>query len=117
MLPYFRKLETDLDFAGRAARRLRARRRSAARRPRMWPPLSHAMQQYADERQIPHVADMNADFRDGYGSLPMSNTAERRASAAMCYLDASVRARPNLTHRVPGDRHGALCSRAGASPA
>ncbi|HEY1982343.1 MAG TPA: GMC family oxidoreductase N-terminal domain-containing protein, partial [Xanthobacteraceae bacterium] len=40
---------------------------------------------------------MNGDFRDGYGSLPMSNTADRRASAAICYLDAGVRARKNLT--------------------
>ena len=40
---------------------------------------------------------MNGDFRDGYCALPMSNTTERRASAAICYLDAAVRARPNLT--------------------
>ena len=26
-----------------------------------------------EERQIPFVAEMNADFRDGYGSVPMSN--------------------------------------------
>src|SRR5207302_1752942 len=65
--------------------------------PAEWAPLSRAMHQYATERQMPHVADMNGDFRDGYGSLPMSNTTERRASAAMCYLDATVRARPNLS--------------------
>ena len=75
----------------------RARPRSAARRRPQWAPLSRAMHQYALERQMPHVADMNGDFRDGYGSLPMSNTTERRASAAMCYLDATVRARKNLT--------------------
>ena len=46
---------------------------------------------------MPLVADMNGDFRDGYCALPMSNTTERRASAAICYLDAAVRARPNLT--------------------
>jgi 5-(hydroxymethyl)furfural/furfural oxidase len=46
---------------------------------------------------MPHLADMNGDFRDGYGSLPMSNTAERRASSAICYLDAAGRARRNLT--------------------
>ena len=48
-------------------------------------------------RQLPFIADMNADFRDGYCSLPMSNSATRRASTAMCYLDASVRRRSNLT--------------------
>jgi 5-(hydroxymethyl)furfural/furfural oxidase len=57
---------------------------------------------------MPHVADMNGDFRDGYGSLPMSNTPERRASAAICYLDAAVRARPNLTIACPATVTGFL---------
>jgi 5-(hydroxymethyl)furfural/furfural oxidase len=39
---------------------------------------------------------MNADFRDGYGAVPMSNTPERRASASLCYLTADVRRRGNL---------------------
>ena len=39
---------------------------------------------------------MNADFRDGYGAVPMSNWPEKRASAAICYLDAAVRRRDNL---------------------
>ena len=52
---------------------------------------------FAQERQIPFIADMNADFRDGYGAVPMSNWPDKRASAAICYLDASVRARGNLT--------------------
>ena len=40
---------------------------------------------------------MNGDFRDGYASVPMSNWPDQRASSAICYLDASVRARSNLT--------------------
>ena len=96
MLPYFRKLETDSDFRGDLhgdsgpipIRRI----------PReQWPPLSRAVDQYASESQTPHIADMNGDFRDGIGSLPMSNTAMRRGSTAMSYLDAGVRARKNLT--------------------
>ncbi len=39
---------------------------------------------------------MNADFRDGYGGVPMSNWPEKRASAAICYLTAAVRRRDNL---------------------
>ena len=62
-----------------------------------WPPLSKAVHAYAQERQIPFIADMNADFRDGYGAVPMSNWPGKRASSAICYLDASVRARGNLT--------------------
>jgi 2-polyprenyl-6-methoxyphenol hydroxylase-like FAD-dependent oxidoreductase len=40
---------------------------------------------------------MNGDFRDGYGAVPMSNWSNKRASSAICYLDAAVRARGNLT--------------------
>jgi 5-(hydroxymethyl)furfural/furfural oxidase len=96
VLPYFRKLEHDLDFAGDlhgASGPTPIRRTPQAQ----WAPLSRAVHQYALERQMPHVADMNGDFRDGYGSLPMANTVEYRASAAICYLDAGVRARRNLT--------------------
>jgi 5-(hydroxymethyl)furfural/furfural oxidase len=100
VLPFFNKLEHDLDFAGPlhgAAGPTPIRRTP----PEQWAPLSRAVHRYALERQMPHVADMNGDFRDGYGSLPMSNTPERRASAAICYLDAAVRARPNLTIACP----------------
>ena len=107
VLPYFNKLERDLDFAGplHGASGPTPVRRTP---PAEWAPLSHAMHQYALERQRPHVADMNGDFRDGYGSLPMSNTVERRASAAMCYLDAGVRARPNLSIACPATVTGFL---------
>jgi 5-(hydroxymethyl)furfural/furfural oxidase len=96
VLPYFKKLERDLDFAGDLHGQSGP---TPIRRtpPTQWAPLSRAVHAYASERQMPHVADMNGDFRDGCGSLPMANTAERRASAAICYLDAGVRARKNLT--------------------
>jgi 5-(hydroxymethyl)furfural/furfural oxidase len=96
VLPYFRKLETDLDFQGDMhgdSGPLPIRRTPSSN----WPPLSRAVEQFAQERQMPNIADMNGDFRDGHGTLPMSNTTERRASSAICYLDAATRARPNLT--------------------
>jgi len=40
---------------------------------------------------------MNGDFRDGYAVAPISNWPDKRASAAICYLTADVRARSNLT--------------------
>ena len=66
VLPFFRKLENDFDFGGDHARQ---------RRPGAGPP--HAARSNGrrcrrrcraspSERQIPFVADMNADFRDGY---------------------------------------------------
>jgi 5-(hydroxymethyl)furfural/furfural oxidase len=96
VLPYFRKLETDSDFQGdlHGDNGPIPIRRTP---PENWPPLTRAIEQFVRERQTPHIADMNGDFRDGYGSLPMSNTPERRGSTAMSYLGADVRARKNLT--------------------
>jgi 5-(hydroxymethyl)furfural/furfural oxidase len=96
VLPFYRKLEHDLDFGGELHGRdgpVPIRRT----RPEDWAPLSKAVAAYARERQIPFIADMNADFRDGYGAVPMSNWPDKRASAAICYLDAAVRARGNLS--------------------
>ncbi len=96
VLPYYCKLETDLDFDGALhgkdgpmpIRRTRAED---------WAPLSKAVGVFAREHQIPFIADMNTDFRDGYGAVPMSNWPDKRGSAAICYLDANVRGRRNLT--------------------
>jgi len=96
VLPYYRKLENELDFWGDMHGKdgpVPIRRT----RPEDWAPLSKAVHAFAQERQIPFIADMNADFRDGYGAVPMSNWPHKRASAAICYLDATLRARPNLT--------------------
>jgi 5-(hydroxymethyl)furfural/furfural oxidase len=96
VLPYFRKLETDFDFHGDLhgdSGPIPIRRTPTEQ----WPPLSRAVEQYAREHQATRIADMNGDFRDGIGSLPMSNTPARRGSTAMSYLDASVRGRKNLT--------------------
>ena len=77
VLPYYRKLENDWDFDGD----LHGRDgpvpigRTA---PADWAPLAKAVHAFAQERQIPFVSDMNADFRDGYGAVPMSNWPARR---------------------------------------
>ena len=95
VLPYYRRLEHDWDFDGA----LHGQdgpvpiRRTAVEE---WAPLAKAVHQFAQERQIPFVADMNADFRDGYGGVPMSNWPQKRGSAAICYLSAGVRSRDNL---------------------
>ena len=84
VLPYFRKLENELDFDGALHGKdgpVPIRRTGAED----WAPLSKAVQNFAQERQIPFIADMNADFREGYGAVPMSNwprkTRARRRSA------------------------------------
>jgi 5-(hydroxymethyl)furfural/furfural oxidase len=115
VLPFYRKLEHDLDFGGEMHGNdgpVPIRRT----KPDDWAPLSKAVHAYAQERQIPFIADMNVDFRDGYGAVPMSNWPDKRASAAICYLDAAVRARSNLTI-INGVFATASCSRADASSA
>jgi 5-(hydroxymethyl)furfural/furfural oxidase len=95
VLPYYKKLENDLDFDGA----LHGKDGPVPiRRTTMedWAPLSKAAHVFAQERQIPYIADMNADFRDGYGAVPMSNSRLKRASASICYLTADVRRRANL---------------------
>src|SRR5262249_5842461 len=95
VLPYYRKLESDLDFSGELHGRdgpVPIRRTKTED----WAPLAKAVHAFAQERQIPFIADMNADFRDGYGVVPMSNWPHKRASAAICYPDPAVRARRNL---------------------
>ncbi|MGA8612375.1 MAG: GMC oxidoreductase [Xanthobacteraceae bacterium] len=96
VLPYFRKLENELDFDGALHGKdgpVPIRRTKAGD----WAPLAKAVHQFAQEHQIPFIADMNADFREGYGAVPMSNWPRKRASAAICYLDAPTRRRANLT--------------------
>jgi 5-(hydroxymethyl)furfural/furfural oxidase len=95
VLPYYRKLESDLDFDGALhgkAGPVPIRRTKTDD----WAPLAKAVHAFAQDRQIPFIADMNADFRDGYGAVPMSNWPQKRASASICYLTADVRRRANL---------------------
>jgi 5-(hydroxymethyl)furfural/furfural oxidase len=102
VLPYFRKLENDWDFSGDLhgdAGPVPIRRLPRAE----WPPLARAVEDCAQAAGLPFIADMNGDFRDGYGVVPMSCTTERRASSAMCYLDADVRRRDNL-HVITSSR-------------
>lgn len=95
VLPWFRKLETDHDFSGElhgadGPTPIRRLPHDA------WPPLARAIEPWAQAEGLPYIADVNADFRDGYGAVPMSNTGSERASSASCYLDTQARARPNL---------------------
>ena len=95
VLPYFRRLEKDLDFDGPLHGRdgpIPIRRI----KPEHWAPFSKAFAECAKARGYPLVEDFNADFRAGIGPLPMANLPNQRVSASMGYLDATVRRRPNL---------------------
>ena len=95
VLPYFRRLESDWDFAGPmhgADGPVPIRRHRAAD----WPPFCRAIGEAAVARGYPILADLNAEFDDGYCALPLSATLSGRVSSATAYLDAATRARANL---------------------
>jgi len=99
VLPFFRKLETDLDFDGPLHGRdgpLPIRRVPFAQWPRQARAFSETLQQNA----LPWLDDQNGDFRDGHYPITISNVDDHRVSAAMAWLTAQVRARPNLTIRT-----------------
>jgi 5-(hydroxymethyl)furfural/furfural oxidase len=100
VLPYFRRLERDLDFDGPLHGKSGAtpiRRHLAA----AWPPFCRSVASAVTELGIGQISDLNAEFGDGVGPVPMTNTPSRRISVSMTYLDAATRARPNL-HLVAG---------------
>ncbi len=95
VLPWFVRLESDADFAG--PEHGRDGPLPIRRIPREdWPPFVRAVAGTLEQQGLPHVADMNTDFRDGVCSLPMTRTESARATTAMAYLGDAVRARPNL---------------------
>ena len=96
VLPFYKKLENDWDFENDFHGKTGAipiRRLPKAK----WQPLTKAISDYAQGHGYDYVEDMNGDFRDGFGSVPMCNTETRRASTALCYLTAEVRSRKNLS--------------------
>jgi 5-(hydroxymethyl)furfural/furfural oxidase len=95
VLPYFRKLERDLDFSGPLHGQhgpMPARRVA----PKDWAPFSQAAARALTRRGFPLIEDFNADFRDGVSACVMNCLPERRVSASMAYLTKAVRARRNL---------------------
>jgi 5-(hydroxymethyl)furfural/furfural oxidase len=99
VLPFFVRAERDLDFGGSmhgGAGPVSIRRQRKAD----WPPYCRAVACAAESLGLEHVADMNAEFRDGISVLPISAT-DRRVSAASAYLTHEVRARSNL--RIASD--------------
>lgn len=96
VLPFFRMIEHDRDFGGPlhgAQGRVSIRRHL----PEDWPPFSRAIAEAAERMGLPYVRDLNAEFEDGYGSLPLSATLSSRITSSSAYLDVEARARPNLT--------------------
>jgi 5-(hydroxymethyl)furfural/furfural oxidase len=95
VLPYFRKLENDLDMDGPLHGK--GGPLAIGRVPRQdWPGFARAIATAAAARGFAYVADMNGEVQNGYCSVPTTSTPTSRVSAAMAYLTPEVRRRPNL---------------------
>ena len=96
VLPYFRKVERDMDFDGAFHGK---EGRIPVRRifPDQWTGQSKAAAKAFESEGWTYIDDQNGEVRDGYFPLTHSNAYERRVSAAIGYLDPATRQRKNLT--------------------
>ncbi len=98
-LPYFRKLERDMDFDGPLHGRdgpFPIRRTF----PKDWGGFALAFRDAAAGSGIPYHDDANAEPGTGCFPFPRNNVYGRRVSTALAYLDDATRLRQNL-HIVP----------------
>ncbi len=96
VLPYFKKVERDLDFDGPyhgKDGRIPVRRIPHEH----WTKHSQAAAEACKLAGYAFVPDQNGEFTDGYFPVTHSNQDEQRVSAAMGYLDRETRKRGNLT--------------------
>lgn len=94
--PYFRKLETDLDFSGDDHGD--AGPVTVRRFPKEdWSGFVKAAAEVIADRGYPLLPDQNGPWTDGLMQVSVSVDRQgRRASCAFAYLTPAVRARPNL---------------------
>ncbi len=99
-LPYFRKLERDLDFGGEYHGKDGPF--AISRFPvGDWSGFVRGVGEVLGKRGYASIADQNGEWRDGL--MPASvavNEQRERVSCALAYLTSAVRARPNLAIRT-----------------
>jgi 5-(hydroxymethyl)furfural/furfural oxidase len=100
VLPYFRKLERDLDFDGPYHGKggpITIRRYP----PEQWTGFVAGVAKVLEKHGLPLVRDQNGAWQDGMMPVPTSiDENDRRVSCAMAYLSSDVRRRKNLTIRT-----------------
>ena len=96
VLPYFKKLERDMDFDddyhGQSGR-IPVRRIF----PELWTEYAKAAGEAYGAAGYDYIEDQNGEFRDGWFPITISNAYERRVSSAIGYLDPAIRQRENLS--------------------
>jgi 5-(hydroxymethyl)furfural/furfural oxidase len=96
VLPYFRKLERDLDY-GDDQLHGAVGPITVRRIPReQWDEFTNAVARDWETHGHAFVPDMNGEFQEGYAPLPTSNDGTARRSTANGHLAEPVRQRPNL---------------------
>jgi 5-(hydroxymethyl)furfural/furfural oxidase len=97
VLPYFKKVERDMDFDGPyhgKEGRIPVRRIGRE----LWNGHAKAVAAAFEEAGFPYCEDQNGEFvPDAYFPITISNLYDRRVSAAIGYLDNGTRRRENLT--------------------
>jgi len=95
VLPYFRKLETDLDFDGQSHG---AHGPIAIRRipEDQWDGFTKSVVAAWAAAGFARRDDMNDGLEVGFAPVPVSHDGKQRISTALGYLNDSVRRRPNL---------------------
>ena len=96
VFPYFKKVERDLDFDNEwhgkdghiPVRRIPVEH---------WAKHAQAVGEACKQAGMKFLPDQNGEFVDGYFPVTHSNANEQRVSAAIGYLGAETRKRPNLT--------------------
>src|SRR5262249_4093493 len=99
VLPYFKKLEHDIDFSGSSASAMHGDHgpMPVRRLPRSrWAPFAAAISEALQRRGYAYIEDYTADFGEGFSAVPTNCLPDRRVSASMAYLTREVRRRPNL---------------------
>ncbi len=95
VLPYFKKLERDMDFDGPLHGK-EGRIPITRIFPNLWSGHAKAVGKAFESLGYKYLLDQNGPFEDGYFPLPIANIYETRVSAPMGYLDPTTRMRPNL---------------------
>jgi 5-(hydroxymethyl)furfural/furfural oxidase len=107
VLPFFRKIERDIDFDG-PLHGSEGHIPVSRVFPDNWSDHAKAVAEAFKLAGFKYVADQNGEFQDGYYPLAMSNLYDRRVSAAIGYLGSTVRQRDNLSISINTEVCGLL---------
>ncbi|MGF6804913.1 5-(hydroxymethyl)furfural/furfural oxidase [Paraburkholderia sp. Clong3] len=97
VLPYFRKLERDVNFPGGELHGSDGPVPIRRIMPKDWPPFCDAFAKGLRANGVAQLQDQNGEFGDGFFPGAFSNIDDKRVSTAIAYLDETTRKRPNLT--------------------